>query len=178
MTAHLHKPSRNSSLHLGRPREHDCTTLTDCVRKRPRVIPRNRRGNLAEDFGHRREIVRPWIGEHQASHAGGRCKLAGRSRSHRPEANDGNVHQSRFGPVSSRQPPERGGTPPLPLSRSTAAVIPARPSATMARRRKVTVGCSRRSCGPARMGASGNPSGSYDIPDHSPTAGRGIAQWG
>ena len=59
-----------------------------------------------------------------------RQQLASGSGADRADAHHDGPHYRRSGPLSSRQPPPCGGTPPLPRSRSTAATSPPIPRAS------------------------------------------------
>ena len=69
---------------------------------------------------------------------GRRCQLPGGPGADGPEPEDGRPHQRSSSGDSSFHPPRWGGVPPVPRRRSTAAMPPATPRATNARRIKVT----------------------------------------
>src|SRR5699024_10237068 len=80
------------------------------------------------------------VGEQDAIDLGGRRELACRTSADGAEADDPDAHQVSSSAESSCQPPRCGGVPPVPRSRSTAAIAAATPSATSARRINVILG--------------------------------------
>ena len=74
--------------------------------------------------------------EKVGSDAAARDPIADQADDRRTRIGDGHVG----GSLSSRQPPSCGGMPPLPRTRNTPAIAPARERATKARRSAFTVG--------------------------------------
>jgi hypothetical protein len=95
--------------------------------------------SLPQAAGDRVEAIGQLVAEHDLVDAGGQQLAsdagADRARTDDPDpgAGAGGRHRS-SDPESSRHPPDCGGVPPLPRSRSMAATIVAKPRATRARR--------------------------------------------
>ncbi len=75
--------------------------------------------------------------DHLGDRVGGR-ELTSRPGAHGTQAHHGDPHQASSSGESSRHPPRCGGVPPVPRTRKMAAMIPAAPTATSARRISVT----------------------------------------
>ena len=110
-------PGENDGIHVQR------------IRERPAVGD----GTVTQTLGHRLEAIGKVIAQHDLVDTG-RQELAGESGADGADAQDGDAGHVRSGPDSSRHPPDWGGVPPLPRSRSAAATSVANPRAITARR--------------------------------------------
>ena len=91
---------------------------------------------ILERFEHSPRSIGVGVMEQQLS-AG--AELAGNMGASGAQTYDGDRHQRRSGPDTSRQPPSRGGTPPVPRKRKKAASIPAIDSAATTLRNNPTM---------------------------------------